>query len=189
MTPCRRRRRPMCRTPWFRRQPFTRRYRARTRRNDRCGQRRSRRTRASDSRHADRRWFSISSNRSPDPTPLQLRCLRCSTDSDSVTPDRAPRGIALSNDKCAAKSYLSRLSLPTPEWITADSAPARFRADHYIVKARFEHASQRPGRRRNRPLRFTRRRASRRARTIASNAPAVFCRTIHPRPRIQSVAC
>lgn len=48
---------------------------------------------------------------------------------------------ALSNDKCAAKNFMSRLSLPTPEWITADSTTAAFRSDNYIVKARFEHAS------------------------------------------------
>jgi len=50
--------------------------------------------------------------------------------------------IALSNDKCAAKSYLARLSLPTPEWVSADSVAPTFRSDHYIVKARFEHASK-----------------------------------------------
>ncbi len=50
--------------------------------------------------------------------------------------------IALSNDKCAAKDYLSRLSLPTPEWVTEASVTATFRSDHYIVKARFEHASK-----------------------------------------------
>ncbi len=50
--------------------------------------------------------------------------------------------IALSNDKCAAKALLARLSLPTPEWIEADRAPAAFRPDDYIVKARFEHASK-----------------------------------------------
>jgi D-alanine-D-alanine ligase len=37
---------------------------------------------------------------------------------------------------------MSRLSLPTPEWISAESASPAFRADHYIVKARFEHASK-----------------------------------------------
>jgi D-alanine-D-alanine ligase len=57
------------------------------------------------------------------------------------TGSRAP-GVALSNDKCAAKDFMSRLALPTPEWVTAQSAPSAFRADHYIVKARFEHASK-----------------------------------------------
>jgi len=51
-------------------------------------------------------------------------------------------GVALSNDKCAAKAFMSRLSLPTPEWVTAQSGTAQFRADNYIVKARFEHASR-----------------------------------------------
>ena len=51
-------------------------------------------------------------------------------------------GMALSNDKCEAKRYLSSVALPTPEWITADSLAVPFRADHYIVKARFEHASK-----------------------------------------------
>ena len=51
-------------------------------------------------------------------------------------------GLALSNDKCAAKDFMSRLSLPTPEWVTLDSAVSAFRSDHYIVKARFEHASR-----------------------------------------------
>src|SRR5262245_47892535 len=51
-------------------------------------------------------------------------------------------GMALSNDKCAAKEFMSRLALPTPEWVTAESATTAFRADHYIVKARFEHASK-----------------------------------------------
>jgi D-alanine-D-alanine ligase len=50
--------------------------------------------------------------------------------------------MALSNDKCAAKAYLARLSLPTPEWVSADSVDPIFRSDHYIVKARFEHASR-----------------------------------------------
>jgi D-alanine-D-alanine ligase len=50
--------------------------------------------------------------------------------------------LALSNDKCAAKDFMSRLSLPTPEWVTLDKATAAFRSDHYIVKARFEHASK-----------------------------------------------
>lgn len=50
--------------------------------------------------------------------------------------------IALSNDKCAAKSFLSRLALPTPEWITSETITPKFRPDHYIVKARFEHASK-----------------------------------------------
>src|SRR5262245_44816540 len=31
-------------------------------------------------------------------------------------------GMALSNDKCAAKDFMSRLALPTPEWVTAESA-------------------------------------------------------------------
>jgi D-alanine-D-alanine ligase len=51
-------------------------------------------------------------------------------------------GVALSNDKCAAKDFMSHLALPTPEWVTADSATPPFRADQYIVKARFEHASK-----------------------------------------------
>ena len=51
-------------------------------------------------------------------------------------------GVALSNDKCAAKDFMSRLALPTPEWVSAESATPAFRADHYIVKARFEHASK-----------------------------------------------
>ena len=51
-------------------------------------------------------------------------------------------GMALSNDKCEAKRYLSGVALPTPEWITTDSLAVPFRADHYIVKARFEHASK-----------------------------------------------
>ena len=51
-------------------------------------------------------------------------------------------GTALSNDKCAAKDFMSRLSLPTPEWVTADGEVPVFRAEHYIVKARFEHASR-----------------------------------------------
>lgn len=50
--------------------------------------------------------------------------------------------IALSNDKCAAKEFMTRLALPTPEWVTIDSAASAFRDDHYIVKARFEHASR-----------------------------------------------
>jgi D-alanine-D-alanine ligase len=50
--------------------------------------------------------------------------------------------IGLSNDKCAAKDFMSRVSLPTPEWVTADSVTSAFRSDHYIVKARFEHASK-----------------------------------------------
>jgi D-alanine-D-alanine ligase len=50
--------------------------------------------------------------------------------------------LALSNDKCAAKAFMSQLSLPTPEWVTAQSATSTFRRDHYIVKARFEHASR-----------------------------------------------
>jgi D-alanine-D-alanine ligase len=49
---------------------------------------------------------------------------------------------ALSNDKCAAKDFMTRLSLPTPEWVTADNSNPDFRSDHYIVKARFEHASR-----------------------------------------------
>ncbi len=49
---------------------------------------------------------------------------------------------ALSNDKCAAKDFMTRLSLPTPEWVTVDNAVPAFRDDHYIVKARFEHASR-----------------------------------------------
>jgi D-alanine-D-alanine ligase len=49
---------------------------------------------------------------------------------------------ALSNDKCAAKDFMMRLSLPTPEWVTIDNAVPAFRDDHYIVKARFEHASR-----------------------------------------------
>ena len=49
---------------------------------------------------------------------------------------------ALSNDKCAAKDFMTRLSLPTPEWVAADTANPAFRGDHYIVKARFEHASR-----------------------------------------------
>ena len=49
---------------------------------------------------------------------------------------------ALSNDKCAAKDFMKRLSLPTPEWVTLDAAARAFRSDHYIVKARFEHASR-----------------------------------------------
>jgi D-alanine-D-alanine ligase len=50
--------------------------------------------------------------------------------------------LALSNDKCAAKDFMSRLSLPTPEWVTLDNPASAFRSDHYIVKARFEHASK-----------------------------------------------
>ncbi len=49
--------------------------------------------------------------------------------------------MALSNDKCAAKDLLVRLALPTPEWVSTESISRTFRADHYIVKARFEHAS------------------------------------------------
>jgi len=49
---------------------------------------------------------------------------------------------ALSNDKCAAKDFMTRLSLPTPEWVTLDSAMRAFRSDYYIVKARFEHSSR-----------------------------------------------
>lgn len=49
--------------------------------------------------------------------------------------------IALSNDKCAAKEFMTQLALPTPEWVTPGRASA-FRDDHYIVKARFEHASR-----------------------------------------------
>ena len=37
---------------------------------------------------------------------------------------------------------MTRLSLPTPEWVTLDAAARAFRSDHYIVKARFEHASR-----------------------------------------------
>ena len=50
--------------------------------------------------------------------------------------------MALSNDKCAAKDFMTRLSLPTPDWVTIDNAVQTFRSDHYIVKARFEHASR-----------------------------------------------
>ena len=50
--------------------------------------------------------------------------------------------IALANDKCVAKALLVRLGLPTPEWIEDDAAARPFRADQYIVKARFEHASK-----------------------------------------------
>ena len=50
--------------------------------------------------------------------------------------------MALANDKCVAKALLARLGLPTAEWIEDDAATRPFRADHYIVKARFEHASR-----------------------------------------------
>jgi D-alanine-D-alanine ligase len=50
--------------------------------------------------------------------------------------------IALANDKCIAKALLVRLGLPTPEWVEGDALPRPFRADHYIVKTRFEHASK-----------------------------------------------
>ncbi len=50
--------------------------------------------------------------------------------------------IALSNDKCAAKDFMTRLALPTPEWVTPTAPCRAFRSDHYIVKARFEHASR-----------------------------------------------
>ena len=50
--------------------------------------------------------------------------------------------MALANDKCVAKALLARLDLPTAEWVEDDGAMRPFRADHYIVKARFEHASK-----------------------------------------------
>jgi D-alanine-D-alanine ligase len=50
--------------------------------------------------------------------------------------------LALANDKCVAKALLVRLNLPTAEWVEDDATPRPFRADHYIVKARFEHASK-----------------------------------------------
>jgi D-alanine-D-alanine ligase len=50
--------------------------------------------------------------------------------------------LALSNDKCVAKALLVRFGLPTPEWVEDDRTPRPFRADRYIVKARFEHASK-----------------------------------------------
>ena len=50
--------------------------------------------------------------------------------------------MALSNDKCAAKDFMTRLSLPTPEWVTLGGPTRAFRSDDYIVKARFEHASR-----------------------------------------------
>src|SRR5262249_45011239 len=50
--------------------------------------------------------------------------------------------IALSNDKCVAKALLVRIGLPTPEWVDDDAAMRSCRADQYIVKARFEHASK-----------------------------------------------
>ncbi len=95
--------------------------------------------------------------------------------------------IALSNDKCAAKELLVRLALPTPEWVSAESASRTFRADHYIVKARFEHASL--GLEDDAIVHCDSLAAAQRA-VDAANArdgQAVFRRTFHPRPRIQPV--
>ncbi len=50
--------------------------------------------------------------------------------------------MALANDKCAAKTLLEQLHLPTPEWMNEAQPSHPFRADKYIVKARFEHASR-----------------------------------------------
>jgi D-alanine-D-alanine ligase len=50
--------------------------------------------------------------------------------------------LGLANDKCLAKAQLRRCGLPTPEWLATTYPDDHFRADDYIVKARFEHASR-----------------------------------------------
>jgi len=49
--------------------------------------------------------------------------------------------LGLANDKCLAKAHLHRCGLPTPEWLGVGRTTHALRADQYIVKARFEHAS------------------------------------------------
>jgi len=50
-------------------------------------------------------------------------------------------GLAIANDKCAAKRLMRRSGLPTAAWFPDGTGPTDFRPGRYIVKARFEHAS------------------------------------------------
>ena len=72
---------------------------------------------------------------------------------------------ALSNDKCAAKDFMTRLSLPTPEWVTLDAAVARVSQRPLHREGALRTRIARSRRRRDRPLRFARSGAKRRSRT------------------------